>query len=163
MHSHKKNKINKTQIATIQAVSPFIHLCSGWVHRTCRFVPTELIRQFYIVCVGWAWRLRADKAVENPCLERRGTAGLALSFCTGASRWPGQPEGAQWKDYAALTTFPLSNKGTKHWPQQFLLYSMICLSCRQSRIYKFPLHGPEWPYTSLPPSLAKPTFAMEWE
>lgn len=80
--------------------------------------------------VGRVCRLRSDKAVENPGLERkRGEQGRALSFCTGASCWPGQPEGwprALWKDYAELNASLLSCMQTKCWQPQFLLLSMIC-------------------------------------
>lgn len=52
---------------------------------TSGFVAAELIRQRFTLCVVDG--LRADKAVEKPCLERkRGAADLALSFCTGAWR-----------------------------------------------------------------------------
>lgn len=83
----------KAVIAKARAISQFLYLCSGLVQ--IRFMAAELIRlEFYIVCAGWVWRLRSDKAMENPRLERkRGEQGLALSFCTGASCWPGQPEG----------------------------------------------------------------------
>lgn len=75
----------KAVIAKARAISQFLHLCSGLIQ--IRFVAAELIRlEFYIVCAGWVWRLRLDKAVENPRLEReRGEQGLALRFCTGAS------------------------------------------------------------------------------
>lgn len=52
-------------------ISQFLHLYSGLIQ--IRFVAAEMIGHCSTLCVhaGLVWRLRSDKAVENPRLERK--------------------------------------------------------------------------------------------
>lgn len=131
-----------TQIKAVatkaRAISQFVHLCSGFVQ--IRFVAAELIRHSFTLCVcaGRVWRLRSDKAVENPWLERK----------RGEQAWHWASALDHHADQCSQRDCHRPLKGLC-WAQCFspflhgnktlaVTVSIICLSCSHCWICKFP-------------------------